>query len=68
MITYKGDRFVKGKTFLHESSKLRFITKSKKGFVFENVTDNSLDKGKTVILDEAVAKNLSEVHKCQKAV
>lgn len=63
MITYKGDRFVKGKTFLHENNVLRFMTKSKKGYVFESVENN-----KTVILEEAVAKSLKEVNRCKKAV
>ena len=62
MITYKGDRFVKGKTFLHESKVLTFITKSKKGFVFES------DERKKIVLDESVARSLKEVSRCQKQV
>lgn len=61
MITYKGDRFVKGKKFLHESKEITFVTKSKKGFVFES-------EGKSFTLDESVARSLKEVIKCQKAV
>lgn len=61
MITYKGDRFVKGKTFLHESKEIKFITKSKKGFVFESETGN-------IVLEESVARSLKEVSRCQKAV
>lgn len=61
MITYKGDRFVKGKLFLHESETLKFLTKSKKGFVFESANG-------TVVLEESVARSLKEVSKCQKAV
>lgn len=61
MITYKGDRFVKGKTFLNESEILTFVTKSKKGYVFENT-----ETKKTVILEESVARSLKEVHKCRK--
>lgn len=62
MITYKGDRFVKGKTFLHEEKKITFITKSKKGYVFES------NERKRITLDESVARSLKEVSKCQKAV
>lgn len=58
MITYKGDRFVKGKTFLYENEVIRFITKSKKGFVFESDTKEN-DK---LILSESVARSLKEVH------
>lgn len=61
MITYKGDRFVKGKQFLHESKAITFVTKSKKGYVFESA-------GKTFTLDESIARSLKEVIKCQKAV
>ena len=63
MILYKGDRFVKGKTFLHESNVVMFVKKKKKGFVFEDVKSK-----KTVILDESDARTLKEVHKCRKAV
>ena len=63
MITYKGDRFVKGKTFLHENDEIVFVTKSKKGFVFEDVKTK-----KTVTLEEDYARSLKEVHSCRKAV
>lgn len=60
MITYKGDRFVKGKQFMYESNVLKFITKSKTGFIFESA------ENKKVVLSESVAKNLKEVCICQK--
>ena len=55
MITYKGDRFVKGKKFLHESKELVFVTKSKKGYIFES-------DGKQIIIKEEVAKKMKEVN------
>ena len=42
MITYKGDRFVKGKKFIFESDEVTFITKSKKGYIFESKNDKNL--------------------------
>lgn len=59
MITYKGDRFVKGKTFRNSNNDmLTFITKSKKGFIFESSTDK-----KQVILEESETISLKEVHR-----
>lgn len=55
MITYKGDRFVKGKKFLHESKEITFVTKSKKGYIFES-------EGKQITIDENVAKKMKEVY------
>lgn len=63
MITYKGDRFVKGKKFVYESNEVTFVTKSKKGYIFE-----SSNSDKNLILDESVAKSLKEVSRCKKAV
>lgn len=60
MITYKGDRFVKGKRFIYESNEIKFITKSKKGFVFES-SDN-----KSITLSEEVARSLKEVKNVKK--
>ena len=42
MITYKGDRFVKGKKFIFESDEVTFITKSKKGYTYLQNTDNAV--------------------------
>jgi len=53
MITYKGDRFVKGKRFILDSKEATFITKSRKGYIFES--DN-----KQITVDEKVAKKLKE--------
>lgn len=61
MITYKGDRFVKGKFFIYESNEIKFITKSKKGYVFES-------SGKNITLKEDIARSLKEVVKCKKEV
>ena len=61
MITYKGDRFVKGKSFIYESNEIKFITKSKKGYVFES-------NGKNITLKEEVARSLKEVVRCKKEV
>lgn len=60
MITYKGDRFVKGKKFIFESDEVTFITKSKKGYIFESKNDKNL------VLDESVARSLKEVTRCKK--
>ena len=35
MITYKGDKFVKGKKFKLGESVITFVTKSNKGYIFE---------------------------------
>lgn len=59
MITYKGDRFVKGKEFIYEGNKIQFKTKSKKGYVFES--DNSV-----ITLNESIARSLEEVRRCKK--
>ena len=60
MITYKGDRFVKGKKFIMDEQVLTFQTKSKKGFVF-NTTD-----GKNKVLEERIARSLKEVKYAKK--
>lgn len=61
MITYKGDRFVKGKKFIYESKEVKFITKSKKGYVFES-------NGSNFTIKEDIARGLKEASKCQKEV
>lgn len=63
MITYKGDKFVTGKYFLKESDNtvLKFITKSKTGFIFE---DNKQNK---VVMKESDAKELLE-YVCKRKV
>lgn len=60
MITYKGDRFVKGKKFIMDEQVLTFQTKSKKGFVF-----NTVD-GKNKVLEEKDARSLKEVKYAKK--
>ena len=35
MITYKGDKFVKGKKFKLGESVITFVTKTNKGYIFE---------------------------------
>jgi hypothetical protein len=53
MITYRGDRFVKGKKFRMNEQVITFITKSKKGFIFESA-------GSKITVDEKTAKTLKE--------
>lgn len=60
MITYKGDIFVKGKTFLYEDNIIRFLTKTKKGFMFESI--NKKEDNKMICLSESDARSLKEVH------
>lgn len=60
MITYKGDRFVKGKKFLLDEQVVTFKTISKKGYIFEG------SKNKNIVLEESVARSLKEVKICTK--
>lgn len=60
MITYKGDRFVKGKKFLLNEQVVTFKTISKKGYMFEGPGN------KNIVLEESVARSLKEVKICTK--
>lgn len=60
MITYKGDRFVKGKKFLLDEQVVTFKTISKKGYIFEG------SENKNIVLEESVARSLKEVKICTK--
>lgn len=54
MITYQGDKFVKGKKFILNNSEVKFITKTNKGYIFES------SKGVTLKIDRERAQKLKE--------